>query len=326
MMKRGSADQMMILMSSENVQRGIKMKILIYGAGALGCGIASMIPNNDLYFIGREGTVNSINKGNMHITGLTNKKIEGKAYTSIEEMQEVPDIIFITTKAYDTEKAIKEIINKWKNVYITHIQNGLTNRQIIADYITRYWGNPKELFASCVTNYGFTRLNENNIKHAGNGTLWIENCKTGQIINKLFDQTLVKHEMINNIEEQIWKKGIVNSVINPLTCIFNAENEVLGDPYLYDIIDKIVKEGVEVSKSVGIDIKYDEVITLVKNTITGTSKNVSSMLQDLRYGKKLEIEEINGYIQLIGRKNKINVEYNTLMYNITKVLEKIHKS
>ncbi|MGC8581376.1 MAG: ketopantoate reductase family protein [Thermoplasmata archaeon] len=302
------------------------MKILIYGAGALGCGIASMISNNNLYFIGREGTVNAINNGNMHISGLTNKKIEGKAYISIEDMQEVPDIIFITTKAYDTEKAIKEIVNKWKNVYITHIQNGLVNRQIIYDYIYRYWGNPKELFASCVTNYGFTKLNENNIKHAGNGTLWIEDCKTGQIINELFNQTSVNHEIINNIEEQIWKKGIVNSVINPLTCIFNAENEVLGNPYLSDVIGKIVKEGVEVAKSTGIVIKYDEVISLVKSTINWTSKNVSSMLQDMRNGKKLEIEEINGYILSVGSKNGINVEYNTLLYKITKVLEKIHKS
>jgi len=301
------------------------MKILIYGAGALGCGIASMIPNNNLYFIGREGTVNAINNGHMNITGLTNKKIEGKAYTSVENMQEVPDIIFITTKAYDTERAIKEITNKWKNVYITHIQNGLINRQIIVDYISRYWGNPKELFASCVTNYGFTKIDEKSIKHAGNGTLWIEDCKTGRIINELFDQTPINHEIINNIEEQIWKKGIVNSVINPLTCIFNAENEVLDEPYLSKVIEKIVKEGVEVAKSIGIDIKYGEAISLVKSTINGTSKNVSSMLQDMRNGKKLEIEEINGYIQSIGNQKGINVEYNTLLYNVTKVLEKIHQ-
>lgn len=104
-------------------------------------------------------------------------------------------------------------------------------------------------------------------------------------------------------------KLIVNAIINPLTSIFDCKNGQLFDqqPRLA-LIELLLQEaGAVVRKMLpmsllGADSFSDNcLMELVQRVADKTSKNTSSMLQDIRAGRQTEIDYINGYIVSRGK-------------------------
>ena len=103
------------------------------------------------------------------------------------------------------------------------------------------------------------------------------------------------------------KKLVVNSIINPLTALYNCKNgELLGGSVVgSDTIDRLVHEagviiralpGLQMDESLR-DIFSDERLRgWVNEVATATAENTSSMLQDVRAGRKTEIDYINGHL------------------------------
>jgi len=82
------------------------MKIIVLGAGGIGSMVGGFLSkNNDVLLVGRENHVNEINKNGLTISGAINENFKVKASTKIDSIEE-DDIIVLTTKAVDNEKAL----------------------------------------------------------------------------------------------------------------------------------------------------------------------------------------------------------------------------
>ncbi|MEM0078160.1 MAG: ketopantoate reductase C-terminal domain-containing protein, partial [Thermoplasmata archaeon] len=139
-------------------------------------------------------------------------------------------------------------------------------------------------------------------------------------IVKLFNQSGIKSEYSENIINEIWVKGAINSCINPLTALLEIKNGQLLDDLLKTILDELIKENEFVLKSRGIDVNLKE---RVMEVIEQTSENYSSMLQDIMKGKRTEIESIIGKIIEYSSKNGIDVPYLKILYYLIKEKEKL---
>ena len=122
------------------------MNIVIFGAGAIGSLIGAKLSKNNFVILhGRKSHIDKIKKDGLKIIGKTifNKKIP--ATSSVNEINIKPDLIILTVKSYDTEKAVKQI-NKiiGKNTIILTIQNGLDNIDII-----KKWINNNQIIIIC---------------------------------------------------------------------------------------------------------------------------------------------------------------------------------
>ncbi len=104
-------------------------------------------------------------------------------------------------------------------------------------------------------------------------------------------------ETTSRIGREIWAKAIINSAINPLTAIVGVRNGViLSNPELHSSAEDLIREGVEIAKAHGKDLTFEEMRERTFDVAKRTSRNRSSMLQDLQRKRRTEVDSINGAI------------------------------
>ena len=291
------------------------MKIVIFGAGAIGSLFGSFLStNNDITLICRKSHANKIRKSGLRVTGISKSIVKVKAETSVNKINFSPDLLIIAVKSYDTELAIKQakkIINQ--NTTILSLQNGLDNIEKISKHIPL-----KQLIAG-VTTHGSFFTKPGVIKHTGKGSTIlgeINGVKTKRIVSivKNFNKSGIKTKTSCSIRDEIWVKAIINSSINPLTTFFQCKNGYLiENPILENLVERICIESTKIANAYGVKLSYQDMINITKNVIENTQDNYSSMLQSYKYRKKTEIDSINGKLSIIGKKCKINTFLNDLL-------------
>lgn len=296
------------------------MKILIFGAGAIGSLFGARLSRyNNVTLLSRKKHAESINKNGLKISGKTEGVYHLKAIYNLRDFGDDPDLIILTVKAYDTENAVKEIVEKFgKHINLLSLQNGLDNLDKIKKYV-----DPEEILMGVTTEASiFVKPGE--IIHTGIGKTVIGSIAENPMLNQIykkFKEAGFETILSNDIMEEIWKKGIVNACINPLTATLEVKNGYLKNDVLFEIIKDVCKESLDVARANGIDLDFDEMLREVSQVIDSTSENISSMLQSIIRGRKTEIDSINGYISDLGKRFGIETRLNELLTKLVKIRE-----
>ncbi len=124
-----------------------------------------------------------------------------------------------------------------------------------------------------------------------------------------------------NIEYYRWVKLAVNAVINPLTAITRAPNNIILTQYGRELAHMILEEVVKAAELKGIKLNINKLYRHVLNIAKATPNNYSSMLQDILRGRKTEIDYINGYIVSILERKNIRSTVNKTLVKIIHLLE-----
>jgi len=183
------------------------------------------------------------------------------------------------------------------------MQNGIGHLQKIADATN----GTIPVFAA-VTAAGARRVGLNEVLHTGNGEIWIgdfpENGEKGtnpwKYQQKMLLDALGKAGfssfLSNEIHNRIYYKLLINSVINPLTALFDVSNgELPRHPRRLELMRRLHDESRLILIEAGLkpgQNTWEELLLVCSRT----SENVSSMLSDVRNGKETEIHSINGAI------------------------------
>ncbi|OGX68491.1 MAG: hypothetical protein A2189_06185 [Paenibacillus sp. RIFOXYA1_FULL_44_5] len=127
----------------------------------------------------------------------------------------------------------------------------------------------------------------------------------------------------DDLRPKVWNKLLINAVINPLTAILNTENgKLLESFHTLQLMQALLAEGLEAAASEHIEIA-DDLWEQLESVCRKTSKNHSSMLQDIRAGRKTEIDWITGSLLAIANKNSLHTPTHQAIYRIVKGLEEI---
>lgn len=125
----------------------------------------------------------------------------------------------------------------------------------------------------------------------------------------------------NQMDRYIWNKLLINSMINPLTAMYQIKNgQLLQSPYLLNIMKQLLAEGLEVAKIMKVETSPD----LWQQTLQVcelTANNTSSMLQDITQGRQTEIEWINGSLIRIALHFELALPYHEAVFNRVKAME-----
>ena len=158
-----------------------------------------------------------------------------------------------------------------------------------------------------VTGSGFTQIGYG-LKLADHKTAKQQAADISQFLNKL----LMPVSFEEDIRLVLWRKLVVNAVINPLTAIYNVKNGALRDNAFTDEIVNIIDECVNVAKQDSIELNRSTMLDLVYKVIDQTAANHSSMHQDISLYRPTEINYINGYVvargQHLGITTTLNLE------------------
>ena len=292
---------------------------MIFGAGALGSLFAALLSRqNEVYMVGRKEHVTAVSGKGLEIEGLTEGNFKLPAGESLKEGPFYPNWIFLTVKAYQTEEAGKEILDTFPEVPVISFQNGIENEILLKNMGLDALGG--------TTSNGVTYLGPGRIHHAGTGRTVIGEMD-GRVsmrvraLSYVLSEAGILTDVSDNITGEIWLKGAVNSVINPLTAVLGVRNgALLKIEPLEELGDALASECLDIAEAHGIRMPSDPKDDW-RRVAKMTEENLSSALQDIKRGKMTEIREINGAFVRKAEERGMKAPYNRAMMELVEAKE-----
>lgn len=301
------------------------MKIVIVGSGAIGSlygAFLSRYKDNEVILVGRNPHVAAIQSHGLKIEGVLGDHLfQLKAIRQARKVSEA-DLVIVTTKTYDTVSAAlsaKHLIDAGAHVLL--IQNGLGTEEMVAKEL----GTTKVLRATtCMgalqttpglvitTGCGLTEI----------GSRYAENYPLVEELSKMLKEVGFDVKSSKNIEGVVWTKTLVNCGINPVGALTGLTNgEVYSNKALRDLVVRLVNEAVLVVKALGIELTTEDPVRYALGTAKATGDNINSMLQDIRAGKRTEIDAITGEVIRLAKELGIDTPSSESVYALVKAIE-----
>ena len=285
------------------------MNITILGAGAIGSLYGAKLSKfSNVTLVAKKRHADKINKYGLRVIGLENNIYNLKATTKIKDIDNA--LVLLTTKVYDSKEAINSIKNLIKEgTTILCLQNGLNSEDIVKEAV----GNKCQVLRG-ITSFGAAYLEPGIISCNNYGQTLIEKNAKSFAIAKLFSKCGLNSSVSNNIRRDMWRKLIMNCVLNPLTAILRVENKYIANDRLNSLKKLVINECLQVAEKDGFGFTED-FIKMINNGIKN-SANISSMQQDLIKGKRTEIDYLNGAVVKLGEEYGIRCPVNQALVMI----------
>ncbi|MCK9614053.1 MAG: 2-dehydropantoate 2-reductase [Candidatus Omnitrophica bacterium] len=318
------------------------MKIAVIGPGAIGGLVAGYLKEQgeDVSLVGTKDTVEAINKKGLSISGVRgNVKVNIQAAVSLDKKV---DLIILTTKTQDIEKALRENKQYLAGAIILTAQNGVEADEIVAQFV------PRENIISSIVMFGATYLKPGEIVHNferkwvigkpfGKNDDWVK--RVSILLGRIFPI-----EISDDIKGMKWLKVFANANNCIAGITGKSMQECFANLDLCEISLGIWQEGLGVIKKAGIklvnlpDFTVEQVTKLTSLPIKEAAKifsgimiNLSkeplygSILQSIKRGKASEIDYLNGAFVKLARQCGYHTPLNKKLTELVHKVEEEHK-
>lgn len=295
------------------------VEILVFGAGAIGSFFGGVLSRrHDVMLIGREEHVAAIRTHGLRISGKTSMIAKPRAEVHVPQSAR-PELIFVTTKAYDTADAMLALRRFGNRATFVTLQNGLGNAEAIAKSARRVIAG--------TTTHGVTFVEPGQVRHAGVGetTLgaWAHVSEANVVrLRDLLADVGIAAQLARDIRVELWSKLIINASINPVAALAGVTNGVLvRDKRLLALLEAVCDEAIVVAAAEGSLLSANEMRRRVRLVARRTASNRGSMLQDLDRHRRTEIDAITGAIVQAADRHGIGVPLNRALHAIVRARE-----
>ncbi|MBU0682071.1 MAG: 2-dehydropantoate 2-reductase [Proteobacteria bacterium] len=233
------------------------------------------------------------------------------------------DLVLLTVKSQHVVDLLAVVQNHiTPDCLILGLQNGIGHLHFFED--------SQAGLALGVTSQGATLLAPGHVRHGGHGPTAIGflHPAPDKRVLKLIRAAAVMStaglatEVVDDIEDRLWQKLLVNAGINGLSALYDCPNgQLLEIPEARSRLIALVEEGVRIAHTKGIDVGADPVGRTL-DVCRATASNISSMLQDIRNGRSTEIMAINGALLAEAKKLAIPTPENELLVSQVLAVEK----
>ncbi|HEU4650307.1 MAG TPA: ketopantoate reductase C-terminal domain-containing protein, partial [Croceibacterium sp.] len=125
-----------------------------------------------------------------------------------------------------------------------------------------------------------------------------------------------------DIHGAIWSKAIFNATMNPLCALTRRTPGFLGaHAQSRALIFELVEEGVRVANASGVTISARPIHDLTQVSITDHADHEASMLQDVKAGRRTEVDAINGAIVEAARAAGVAAPLTETLWRLVKLEE-----
>ena len=289
------------------------MKVLVVGAGAVGSyyGGRLALGGHEVTFVGRRRHIEAIQNHGLTI----DSKLTGKHNVRINAIEELiavkpPDLVLLTVKSYDTEataRSLREVVAP--QTVVLCLQNGIDNHEIAGAVLGASRVHPTVVYVG-------VRIPEAGVvEHVTRGEIILpENLSQ---LSPVFQDAGIPAKTTDNILGMVWNKLLLNASCNALGMLSGASfGELAASAEARVVILGAVDEIVRVAEAKGIRIPGENFGAQILKTAEGLGPGLSSMLQDVRAGKRIEIDALNGSVVRLGQQFRIPTPYNSTLLAI----------
>jgi 2-dehydropantoate 2-reductase len=289
----------------------VSRPVLVYGAGALGSVLGALLSRRtDVQVVASGEHAQAIRtQGGLRLVGLS----PGLYPTRISDGRTVPPeaLVLVTVKAYDLQAALERLApNLGPSHLVVVLQNGLGIRSLAEHILGREVVRAVTFMAASMVRPGEVAFN------AAGKTYFPAN----EEIVRLWRASEMPALQVDDIRTYVWRKLAINAVINPLSALLGVANgELLA---LQHTCRELVEELVPVAQREGQPLEAEETYAKVLASMRQTARNTSSMLQDVRAGRRTEIEWISGSIVRLAEKHGLSVPRHRQLLELVRFLER----
>ncbi|NTV12820.1 MAG: 2-dehydropantoate 2-reductase [Desulfobulbaceae bacterium] len=297
------------------------MKVIVIGPGALGCLLAAKLSwANEVWLLDHDA------ERAAQLAGSGVLLEEGGQFvpcavraTSNPELLGAADVALLCVKSHQIKAAVVGARPALRQAgLLLVLANGIGHLEVLNELCQGLcWGVG-------VTAQGATLLGTGRVVHRGEGETKIGFPPGQNTVERptpawqkrllttaeVLTQAGVPTEAVADILPPLWGKLLVNVGINALTAIHGCPNGgLLESPRLLALLTAAVQEGAQVAEKIGVELPGDPVAG-AKEVCRVTAANISSMLQDVRAGRRTEIAAINGAVVRMAKALGVPVPVN----------------
>ncbi|MCL6584683.1 MAG: 2-dehydropantoate 2-reductase [bacterium] len=312
------------------------MKYLVVGTGALGSIFGGFLhlSGQEVGFLGRGEHFEHIRRQGLLIRGIWGEhRVSGlKTFSSPREVPSACKVILLCVKSFDTAEAVRQTANLLaEDGLVVSLQNGLGNVEKIAAEV----GSRRTLGGRVIFGVEIPRPGEAQVTVCADkvvlgsvGPQGADREKIKQIVED-FCRAHIPTEMVDQIFPFIWAKVLYNCALNPLAALLGVTYGELGEnPQTQAIMKEIIAEIYQVAARIGITLPQSSAESyfdhLLNTLIPATASHHASMLQDLRRGKRTEIDALNGAISQMASELGLPAPANLLISRLIHFCESRH--
>ena len=237
--------------------------------------------------------------------------------------------LIIATKSHDALSALKPILPQLSpSANVLCLSNGLGMHEPLRMGLECKYVSEKgeRQLLQGVTSDGARLSQPFQVVHTGKGHTYIGQYRasnftvtqnsiahSNDVIEFKLPSSFLNTSLVDDIEKRIWHKALVNCVINPLTAFYQCSNgELFNYPERIIKINALCDELSNITNQTNnnINITAKQIASATKEIALLTEKNTSSMLTDLKKGRKLELEHLNMYFIQLAKQYSVPCPHN----------------
>jgi len=291
------------------------LRVLIFGAGAVGGALAALLSPANEVDVAVRGRAGAIAKDGITVTGAVERTVRPRT-----RPDGIYDVIFVTTKAYDTATAAEAVAHHvGEGTAVVSLQNGMGNLELLeARYGDRAMAG--------LTTMGVTRTGDTTVRLVAKGRTVIGSRagRTGaaQAVAALLRSAGLDAAASEDIVAEVWMKAVVNAAINPLAALAGGPNSrLLEHPPLLRLSERACIEAARAAEAAGVTLPAPDPFARMKEVLWDTRNNRCSMLQDLEAGRRTEIDEITGALVRRGEEMGVTMAVNRSLWTLMREAE-----
>jgi 2-dehydropantoate 2-reductase len=291
------------------------MEIIVLGAGAIGSLYGAKLADaNDVTLIARPEHAAAINSRGLRIEGIESRTVRIRAATAIDKIG--PNaLILLTTKVPASAAALAPVAPLvHEDTTILCLQNGLGSERIARAAL----GN-RGVVLRGITQFGAIFKAPGVIQFMAGGYTLVEEHARSEQLARILTAAGLDCRVSPNIGHDVWHKLVFNCVVNPITAMLGCEVGGIANPQLDPLKQLVIDECLAVAETQGLrfDVDFAQEIT----DVFKPSRNIASMLQDLRRGHVTEIDYMNGAVARLGAEQGVPCPANAALTAIIKAME-----
>lgn len=301
------------------------MNVLILGAGAMGC-----LYGAAFHRAGCEVTLVDVNRA--HIDAINAQGLELDTRAGIEHLP-IParlpdqvtrpaDLIVVFTKTFHTDGALAGIAAAiGPGTRLLSLQNGLGNDRRLAAHASedRIMVGTSAMPSDLV---GPGRVRSHGEGYSKLYPAFGDDAAFAGRIADLLTRGGLPASADPAIHEAVWSKAIFNAAMNPLCALTRRTPGFLG---AHDesraMIRAAVAEGVSTAHATGVMVDAQAILDLTEVSMTDHADHEASMLQDVKAGRRTEVDAINGAIVEAAVKARVSAPVLETLWRLVKLEE-----
>jgi 2-dehydropantoate 2-reductase len=313
------------------------VRVVVFGAGAVGLGLASALlaDGQRVALVARPETADALRRHGLHRSGIFGTAMAPPGSFSVAcrlaDLPQAPaDFVLVATKAFDSEEAAAALAEA-KGIVGAHTrivlcQNGWGS----ADDFLRHFSEAQIWNGRVIT--GFRRPELHHVEV----TVHAEPIHLGSLFGEAASAVLPLCDALDrggrpaapseDVAADLWAKMLYNGCLNGLGAVFGVPyGELAESPASRAIMQDLAHEMFAVLAAAGLRTHWPDADSWLADFHTRllppTATHESSTLQDLRAGKRTEIDALTGAVVRLAEAHGVDVPVHRTVLRLVRFME-----